>query len=623
MQGRQSAISSCSRPVLSYNSAISMADEPKTKWDLSPLFSGDDDPRFPEKRREIESRTRDFAAKWKNREDWLQEPAALAEALKEYEDWHVSCAMGGDEGYYFSLRTAQDENNPALKAKFNQAEEFVNRIEAETQFFTLRLAKIPASRQKAFLDFPDLSSWRHFLERIFAEAAHVLGEAEEKIMMLKHAPAAGNWERMVSGFISKEERDALLEDGTSAKRTFSDLLTLLESRKPEVRDKAAEGINEILLKNSDTAEHEINSILQNKKIDDELRGFPRPDSARHLADDIDSAAVDALIGAVAEHFDISRRYYALRARLAGVPRLKYHERKVPYGAIAKKFPFPEAYALSRKVFADLDPFFAATLERFAERGQIDVYPAKNKQGGAFCAHFTSRQPTYILLNFADTLEEVTTLAHEMGHGINNELVRAAQNGLNFGTPTSTAEVASTFMEDFILEEILRTADEETRLAIMVMKLNDDVSAIFRQAACYKFETELHGNFRGKGYLSKKEIGELFQKHMSAYMGEAVEQSPGSENWWIYWSHIRNFFYVYSYVSGQLISRSLQAGVKADKSFMEKVKGFLSAGLSDSPRNVFLKLGIDIAEPAFWSRGVEATAKLLEDTEKLAKKLGKL
>ncbi len=103
----------------------------------------------------------------------------------------------------------------------------------------------------------------------------------------------------------------------------------------------------------------------------------------------------------------------------------------------------------------------------------------------------------------------------------------------------------------MLDEILHAADDELRLAIMMQKLNDDVSSIFRQVACYRFEQELHKDFRAKGYLSKEEIGKLFQKHMAAYMGNAVLQSEGSENWWVYWNHIRYFFYVYSYASGLL------------------------------------------------------------------------
>jgi oligoendopeptidase F len=218
---------------------------------------------------------------------------------------------------------------------------------------------------------------------------------------------------------------------------------------------------------------------------------------------------------------------------------------------------------------------------------------------------------------------VLTLAHELGHGINNEMMRGRQQALNFGTPISTAEVASTFMEDFVLKEILRRADDELRLSIMMMKLNDDISTIFRQVACYCFEQELHQTFRERGYLSKEEIGRLFQKHMAAYMGDAVEQSAGSENWWVYWSHIRSFFYVYSYAGGLLISKSLQNSVHKHPTFIEKVKEFLSAGLSESPKNIFLKLGIDITNRGFWNKGLDEVETLLQETQELAVMMKKI
>jgi oligoendopeptidase F len=107
------------------------------------------------------------------------------------------------------------------------------------------------------------------------------------------------------------------------------------------------------------------------------------------------------------------------------------------------------------------------------------------------------------------------------------------------------------------------------------------------------------------------------------MGDSVEQSTGSENWWVYWSHIRYFFYVYSYASGLLISKSLQSAVKKDPSFIAKVKGFLSAGLSESPKNIFAELGIDITDRRFWDRGLDEVEKLLYKTEDLAKRLGKV
>ncbi len=94
------------------------------------------------------------------------------------------------------------------------------------------------------------------------------------------------------------------------------------------------------------------------------------------------------------------------------------------------------------------PEFADIFAGFVENGQIDVYPKKGKDSGAFCMHHLMVQPTYILLNHTGKLHDVLTIAHELGHGINNELIKKKQHALDFGTPTSTAEVASTFMEDF-------------------------------------------------------------------------------------------------------------------------------------------------------------------------------
>jgi oligoendopeptidase F len=157
----------------------------------------------------------------------------------------------------------------------------------------------------------------------------------------------------------------------------------------------------------------------------------------------------------------------------------------------------------------------------------------------------------------------------------------------------------------------------------MMRLDDAVSSVMRQVACYKFELELHKAYREKGYLPKEEIGKIFQKNMKAYMGDYVEQSEGSENWWVTWSHIRSYFYVYSYASGHLISKFLQNKVKSDMRFIGKVKDFLSSGSSDSPREIFARLGVDIDNKNFWLEGLEEIDILLRETGDLAGKLRKI
>jgi oligoendopeptidase F len=600
-----------------------MKKQTKTEWDLAPLFKNDNDPEIRTERVRVTKETNKFVKKWKNDDSYLTNAGRLKQALDDYERWSRFYGPGLKELYYFTYRNSQDQLNKSIKAKLNQANDFTQKISNEMEFFYLSLGKIEKVKQKEFLGRAELSGYRHFLEKIFARARYFLTEAEEKIINLKQTTAFDNWVMMTEAFLSKEERMILDEDGKKKNKSLNEISALLSSVKKKVRDGAADAFNEILGDHVELAEYEINSVLQDKKVNDELRGFERPDTARHTSDDVSTKMVDALDEAVRARFDISARFYKLKAKLLGVKKLKYHERGVEYGKIDKKYAYHEALSLALKVFNDLDPEFGLILNNFIKNGQIDAYPRKGKTGGAYCNSGSLIQPTYILLNFTGKLNDVLTIAHEAGHGVNNELTRKNENEINFGHSLAVAEVASTFMEGFVLDELLKTADDELRLKISIDKLGDAISTIHRQIACYNFEKDLHAAFRKSGYLPKEEIGSIFQKNMEAYMGSGVEQSPGSENWWVYWSHIRSYFYVYSYASGLLIAKSLQKSVKEDPNFIKKVKDILSIGLSQSPAELFSKAGIDITKKQFWNKGLEEIDELLVETEKLAKKLKKI
>jgi oligoendopeptidase F len=173
-------------------------------WNLTPLFERDDSSRIKEKRKKLEMESRRFVDTWRGRKDYLEDPVILSQALDEYERWMRRLGADGDEGYYFWLRTQQDQNSAELKAKYNKIEEFGKKIENDMRFFYLRLCKVPRSRQKMFLEHPSLAKYRHFMERAFAESRFLLSEAEEKIMSLKSSTSHYNWVKMTSGFLVKE-----------------------------------------------------------------------------------------------------------------------------------------------------------------------------------------------------------------------------------------------------------------------------------------------------------------------------------------------------------------------------------------------------------------------------------
>lgn len=593
----------------------------KTDWDLTPVLKNESESEINKKTEEIKKAHSAFVNKWKNRTDYLEDPKSMKEALDDFEMLMRKNGFSGDLGYYFELKFCIDQSNAEIKSKLGKAEELGKEMRNNVNFFTLGISQLPKEKQTLMLASPLLKEYKHFLQTSFDAGKHLLSEKEEKILSLKESVAHDAWERMLQGIITKQEKEITI-NGKNVNKNFSDLLNLTEVHDKKTRQAAGEALQKIFSDKIDIAEAEINAILANRKINDELRNFPRPDSARHLEDDIPKEVVDALIETVSEHNDLSHRFFELKAKLLGLKKIKYYERNAPYGKEKNTYELKEAVELVDSVLSELDPEFSQILRRYLEKGQIDTFPKKGKKNGAFCIHLLPHQPVYIMLNHTGNLKDVTTIAHEVGHGINAEFMNRSQNALNIGTPKSTAEVASTFMEDFVLQKLLQEADDETRLSILMEKLNGDMGTIFRQTAFYKFEQDLHEKFRKEGYLSYEKIGALFSHHMKEYMGDFIDNSE-TDNWWIYVPHFRYIFYVYSYISGLLISKSLQAKVRENPEFIKKIKEFLSAGTSDSPVNIFKKLGIDITKKEFWLIGLKEMENLLTETEKLAKKLKKI
>ncbi len=598
--------------------------DPKYTWDLTPLFKSDSDPEIAKYLALVEEKTAEFVEKWKENKAYLTDPKVMLEALNDFENWSRNYGIYNKADYYFGMRSEQDQENVELKAATNKLTEKAQKLISDTRFFTHQIALIPQNDQKKFLDFPELSKYKHFLEREFDSAKYLLTEAEENILTLKAPTSRSNWVNMVSEFLGKEEAEIENEKGEKEKQPFPMILSIAtENKNKKIRDQAAAEFNRILAKHSDVAEHELNSVLQDKKTNDKLRKYSRADEARLFSDDIDTQTIDALIESTVSKFDTPARYYKLKAKLFNFEKLAYHERNLSYGEVEKEFSFEDATKLVDKALGQIDQEFSDIFQSYIKNRQFDVFPRKNKSGGAFCAHHGINEPIYVLLNHTNKMSDVGTIAHEMGHAINDEYMRKAQHELYYGTSLAIAEVSSTFMEDFVLEELFKTASKEEQLSLMLSKLDDEIGTIHRQVAIYKFEKDLHAAFAEKGYLSKKDIGEIFLKNMKAYMGDFVEQNEGSENWWIYISHIRRSFYVYSYASGLLISKSLQNSFKKDKNFIEKVKYLLSAGTSASPKDIFANMGIDITDKTFWENGLAEVDALLVKTEQLAKELGKI
>jgi len=578
------------------------------KWNLALLYASPTDSAIERDMAAIEKKCNEFASHFDTpQKKYLQEVKALAAALGEYEKLvpHLECKP---LLYFHYLRSLEAAN----KAADSSIQLFSNRIaKAQNQiaFFEISIGTLPASKQKQFLNNRQLAPYKVLLERIFVDAKYTLSVPEEKILNLKALPAEEMW---VAGNERQLNQLTVKWKGKTLPLPRADKMVHNLSNRKE-RYTLASLVNAQLKATASFAESEINAVYTDKKINDELRGYTAPYQSTVRSYRNDPEVVKKLIATVTEAFPISHRFYRLKAKLLKLKKLKYADRKIGMGKVKATFTFDDSLGILKKTFGAIDAKYADILDSYVKRGQIDVSPRVGKQGGAYCSG-TYLNPTFVLLNHTDDMYSLSTFAHEMGHAFHTEASRS-QGLLYCHYSTSLAETASTLFESIASEAVFESLSKKEQIIALHDKITDDIATIFRQVACFNFELDLHSAVRSKGFVPKEEIAELHNKNMKAYLGPLFDLTQDDGYFFVQWSHIRRFFYVYSYAYGQLVSKALLRRYREDKKFWTSIEKFLSAGGKASPEEILKEIGIDVYSQDFWKEGLK---EIEEDIEKLEK-----
>jgi oligoendopeptidase F len=271
---------------------------------------------------------------------------------------------------------------------------------------------------------------------------------------------------------------------------------------------------------------------------------------RHLANEIDGAAVATMMEVAEANYGPAQDYFRLKAKLLGLPRLALYDQYAPIGKEVRAFAYAQAANVILEAFGAFDPGFRQLAGEFFGKNWIDAEIRKGKRGGAFCASPSPQLHPYILCNYDDNLRDVMTLAHELGHGLHGCLSRK-QNYFNYDTPLTTAETASVFGEMLVFDYLLeRHKDPQARIALLAGKIEDIFATVFRQNVLTRFE-ELAFSARKDKRLTPDALGSLWLEANAKYYGDAVEMPDGYRWGWSYIPHfIHSGFYCYSYVFGQ-------------------------------------------------------------------------
>lgn len=590
--------------------------EPPT-WNLTDLYRGIDDPQIEADLQAALQRAEAFEKEHRGRlisgEPTVKE---LFETLRALE----SIREGIDRVLsYAYLVFAADTQNPRHGALLQRVQERFSELQKHLLFFELEWTAVPEKRAREWIEAPELSEYRHFLESIGKWAPYRLSEAEEKILEEKSNTGVRAFQRLFDETIN-QIRFPVESEGEKKPLTEQEALALLYDPRRETRRAAAKGLTEGLERNAPLFTFIFNQIVADHASDDRLRRFPDPMAARNLSNEIDPAAVDALLASCEAYYGLVARYYRLKKKRLGLDLLYDYDRYAPLGMTSEAISFQEAKGQVLSAFTDFSPKVAETASLFFEKQWIDAPVRPGKRGGAFSHGTVPSVHPYVFINYLGTPRDVMTLAHELGHGVHQWLSRR-QNYFNFDTPLTTAETASVFAEMLVFHRLKgQERDPKRTLALLMEKLEESFATIFRQVVLCRFEQKAHAARRTEGELSPDRINQLWLSENRAMFGDSVTLTDDYRWWWMYISHfIHSPFYTYAYAFGHLLVLALYQKYLEERTvFVPKYLALLSAGGSQRPDRLIQEtIGMDITTRDFWQGGLRFLEQMVEEAERLA------
>ena len=584
------------------------------EWRLDDLYAGRDDPRI-EADLAAAKRANDALAAMQGRfvaaaADPVTLGALLDEGIRLYEEatnglWGV--------GAFASLSASTARDNPAWAKFEGDLRVRSAQIAAESLFFTLEINQIDDKAMEAAFDaFPALARWRPWIRRVRLARPHELSAELERILV-DRGPAVANWVRLYDETLAKLAVRAGRED-----LTLPEALNRLSDPDAARRKQAGQGLARALEACASTQALCMNTLAFEKQVEDRWRKYPDPAASRHLANEVDADAVQALEAAVVEAYPaVSHRYYALKARAMGLKSLNYWDRNAPLDtAPPRTYGWDEARTMVLDSFAALAPRFADTARTFFAQPWIDARPRAGKQSGAYSHPVTADRHPYVFMNYMGERRDVLTLAHELGHAVHQTLC-SPLGTLLADTPLTLAETASIFGEGLVFERLLAQASKDERRGLLAGKIEDGLNTVVRQIAFHRFETRFHAA-RAAGELAPDEIGALWVEVMAESLGPAVKLNAGYEHYWAYVSHfVHAPFYVYAYAFGDLLVRGLMEKRLSDPvGFAPLYEELLAAGGTRTYVEALAPFGLNPREKAFWAAGMTQLERLVDEFESL-------
>ena len=596
------------------------ATSPAMDWDLTSYFAEFNGPAM---RQFKEALQRDMAAA-------RQQAAALGPLAADNADaWEAIFLLAeglidrlSHLGSYLGCLTAADARNE----DYAREEAAFALLAAESEKLDVELLRaLKDAADEAFAEFaqrPALADCRHFLGRQREDAQRTMSPEQEMLSADLGVDGLHAWGRLYDSIAGKLEFDIALPDGRTERRPMSQRRALMEDPDRRVRQAAFDGGNRAWASMEDVACAALNAISGTRLTLNQHRGVNHFLDVALFAASISPKTLDAMFAAIADQIELPRRILALKARLMGTEGVAWYDLGGPLplpdqGPIS----WEEGTALVARSFATAYPRLGEFLGQVCDRQWIEHAPRPGKRPGAFCTGSLLTRESRIYMTYNDTLGDVLTLAHEVGHAFHSYIMRDVRTYAH-SYPMTLAESASTFGEMILTEGIL--ADPSFSPAQKASALNQELGhgAIFLLdiPVRYQFEKKLYEE-RANGELTVSRLKELMVETQRGVFGDAL--APGGEDPYFWASKLHFYitgvtFYNFPYTFGFLLSRGLYSMFKQEGSdFLPRYEQFLRLTGSDTAEGVARRaLGRDLEDPQFWTEAIQTLEAPLAELEKL-------
>lgn len=468
--------------------------------------------------------------------------------------------------------------------------------------------------ERLFQSIPDL---KYVLRHSREAAKYTLNEREERICTEKNVTGIGvvlNLRELIENefkykFKPKGKKERIIE-------IEADVLKYAYSKIPAEREAAAVALLSKFRENLDKFFMIYQAVVKDWHYSAEMRGFKSPIAIRNHANHVPDEAVEALLAVCRENRDVYQGYFKFKAKELGLKQLRRYDLYAPLKiAKAEEISYKKGIKIVLDTYDNFAKGFGEKARVIINKKHIDSHPRLNKRGGAFCSTVAPSIAPYVLLNYTNRFRDVSTLAHELGHGIHS-LYANKHSISSHHANLPLSETASTLGEMIVFEKLLEMAkNDKERKAMLADKMADSYATIMRQAYFVEFEIAAHNEII-KG-ITAEQLSDIYLNKLKEQFGSSVSLDSLYRYEWSRIPHIfETPFYCYAYNFGELLSMALFARYKKEgSSFVPAIEKVLAYGGSENPDKVLKEIGVDMSSKKFWQGSFEIVKEWQKKLEK--------